>query len=280
MTIPSTSLDQSELASAMLEFVRQIPASSELDGVKDWEYLYYFDAERLLTMRRALLDAGFTPEMKFRVLDFGYLHGLVPEFLHRFFPRSEFTVFDRPDSPNFTNPEYLALIKSRPYVQLEPCHLETIAGKSGNYDLIILGEIIEHLNPTVVAKALLDLRQLILPPPGKGILLVTTPNRGSIREGVLTLLGHATQQPPILDKTMGYPHIHLWTQAELKQTMEHFGWQNEKAYYNHGKAAAIFAGSNKAWGSLKGQILTKCFHFAAQLRPQWRDYMVSTWKLK
>lgn len=278
MTARSTASGKKEIASAMLEFVQQIPASAGFDAAKKFSHFYYFDAERVLTMRQALLDVGFTPDTKFKALDFGYGLGNIPEFLNRFFPGSEFTVFDRPDSPTFTDLEYLALIKSRPYVRVEPCRLEAVSERSGNYDVIILGEIIEHLDPTVTAKALSDLRRFC--PTNKGYLLVTTPNRGCIREAVLTLLGHAnSHNPPIYDKFMGYPHIHVWTHIELMQLMNHFGWRNEKVYYNHGFAAGIFADSNKHWGSLKGQILTKGFHVAAQLRPHWRDFMISTWKL-
>ncbi|MEO8244355.1 MAG: selenide, water dikinase SelD [bacterium] len=69
-------------------------------------------------MRKLLLDAGFQPNTEFHVLDFGYLHGLVPEFLHRFFPRSRFTILDHPDSPNFRNAEYLSVIRQRDYLKL------------------------------------------------------------------------------------------------------------------------------------------------------------------
>lgn len=264
----------------MRDFLSQIPDDACLDNLKfDWDTLYYFEAERLLSMRQALLDSGFKSDTAFRVLDFGYLHGLVPEFLHRFFPRSTFTVYDHPESPNFKQPNYLALIKSRAYVSVDPCRLETVSEKTGKFDLIILGEIIEHLDPTVTAKAFCDLRKLIVP---SGCLLITTPNRCCIRDNVLTLLGggHATHYPPIPDETMGYPHIHNWSHPELKQTLQHFGWQEEKVYYNHGKGAAIYALSNREWTTLKNQFLTKAFYWSAQFIPRWRDFMVSTWKPK
>jgi hypothetical protein len=114
-----------DLALAMQEFCRQVPASLGLgDMLGSWDFFYFFEAERLLTMRQALVDAGFKTDSEFQVLDFGYLHGLVPEFLHRFFPRSQFTIFDHPASPNFTNPGYQELIKSRSYLTLKPCRLE------------------------------------------------------------------------------------------------------------------------------------------------------------
>jgi hypothetical protein len=128
----------------------------------------------------------------------------------------------------------------------------------------------------VVARAFADLRKLIKPPAGR--LLITTPNGGSIRDTILTLLGHDTQSAPIPDGTMGYPHIHLWTHPLLARTLKHFGWDNERVYYNHGRGAEIYAQSNRHWIGWKAQLLSKTFHFAAQMRPRWREFMVSTWK--
>lgn len=259
----------------MLEFCQKIPPSAGLGETADWEFLFYFEAERLLTMRQAILEAGFGVTTPLRVLDFGYLHGLVPEFLHRFFPQARFSVLDHPDSPNFRNAEYLALIRSRSYLSVEPCRLQQIGERSGTYDLIILGEIIEHLDPTVAAQAFADLRRLIAP---EGCLLITTPNAGSIKDTMLTLIGHDTQNAPIPDATMGYPHIHLWSQPLLARTLPHFGWRGERVYYNHGKDAQEFAQSNRSWGSWKRQLLAKTFFLGALLCPRWRGFLVSTWK--
>jgi 2-polyprenyl-3-methyl-5-hydroxy-6-metoxy-1,4-benzoquinol methylase len=135
----------------MLAFVAQIPASAGLDWVKDREYLRHFEVERILTMRTALIDQRFYPPERLQVLDVGYLHGLVPEFLHRFFPGSWFTVLDRPDSPIFRNPEYQAMIRSRRYLDLLPLDVGDVDQLDEKFDVIILGEIIEHLDPTFTA---------------------------------------------------------------------------------------------------------------------------------
>ena len=127
-----------------------------------------------------------------------------------------------------------------------------------------------------MARAFADLRKLIKAPGGR--LLITTPNGGCIRYSVLGLLGHEPLSPPIPDGTMGYPHIHFWSHALLRQTLEHFGWQNDAVYYNHGRSAELYAQSNRRWIGWKFQLLTKVFHFAAQIRPRWREFMVSTWK--
>ncbi len=268
-------MTQKELASAMLDFVRQIPASANLEWVKDYNFLYHFEAERLLVMRSALLRAGFSPENNFQVLDFGYLHGLIPEFLHRFFPKAQFTVLDHPDSPNFQENDYLQLIKARKYLKLEPCDIAHLDERQGNFDLIVLGEIIEHLDPTVVARSAENLRQKI---NERGRLLITTPNGAGIKNLFYTLIGRDSEHPVIPNETMNYGHIHLWPPQQLEKTLQHYGWQNDETYFTHGFERSAFCESNHRWGSLRHQILTKCLYFAAQWRPRWRGFTVSTWK--
>jgi len=270
----STSITQKEMASTMLDFVRQIPVSADLEWVKDFKFLYYFEAERLLVMRDALLNAGFSPESSFRVLDFGYLHGLIPEFLHRFFPKAQFTVFDHPESPNFQNQDYLQLINTRSYLKLEPCDIAHLDKHEGKFDLIVLGEIIEHLDPTVVAKAVESLQKKIT---GRGRLLITTPNGAGIKNLFFTLIGRDTEHPVIPNATMNYGHIHLWPPQQLEKTFQHYGWKNDKTYFTHGFERFAFCESNRHWGSLRHQILTKTLYFAAQKFPRWRGFTVSIW---
>jgi 2-polyprenyl-3-methyl-5-hydroxy-6-metoxy-1,4-benzoquinol methylase len=264
---------QAELAEAMFHFVKAIPKSADLEWVKDRDFLFYFEAERLLTMRRALLAAGVKPEAAIQVLDFGYLHGLVPEFLHRFFPNARFTVLDHPQSPVFRTGEYQDVIHSRSYLNLQPCDISKVDGHSGTYDLIVLGEIIEHLDPTTVAKAVAALRRKIAP---SGHLLITTPNGGGIYNTLVIFLGRDTQTSPIPDQTMGYGHIHLWTPTLLRQTLAHFGWKEIGIWFTHGKEAERFRAANRHWGSFRHQVMMKLIFVAANLCPRWRGFMVST----
>jgi 2-polyprenyl-3-methyl-5-hydroxy-6-metoxy-1,4-benzoquinol methylase len=271
----SSDAEQRSLAAAMLDFSQRIPVSAGLEWVKEMDFLYYFEAERLLVMRQALQEAGFLPDSAFDVLDFGYLHGLVPEFLHRFFPRARFTVLDHPQSPNFRNQQYVELIRTRNYLMLEPLDIAAVHELAGTYDLIILGEIIEHLDPTVVAKAVAVLRQKI---SQRGRLIVTTPNGAGIKNLFLTLIGRDVQHPVVPDETMNYGHIHLWTPTLLDETMRHYGWENERTYFTHGFDRWDFHKTNRHWGSLRHQILIKSLYAAAQLRRRWRGFLVSTWK--
>ena len=220
----------------MLEFLHQIPTSAGLDWVKDDIYLRHFELERIGIMRR-MISHQFKEGGCFTVLDFGYLHGLVPEFIHRAFPKSSFTVCDRPDSPVFKNQEYLALIQSRPYLELKPLDIAEVGALGRKFDLIILGEIIEHLDPTRVASILETLRGMVAP---GGMLIVTTPNASGLYNNLMIMAGkESVLLPPIPEPDMGYGHIHLWPPQTLRQTGEVKGWKMTQVVFYHGRESEM-----------------------------------------
>jgi hypothetical protein len=201
------------------------------------------------------------------------LHGLVPEFLHRAFPNAEFTVLDRADSPVFSNPDLQKLVRRRSYVNLVPCDIEDCETLEGEFDVIVLGEIIEHLNPTVVRDVFQRLRKKISP---SGILLITTPNGAGFYNLMRTLVGKDAQHPPIADTTMGMPHIHLWTANLLSITLAHTNWIPSEFFYYHGREGEVFAEGNRHWRSLIHQLFLKTAQLVTTLRPQWRGFYVMT----
>jgi len=260
----------------MLAFTSELPSGAGLDWVKDQSFLYHFEAARLLLMRDAILEAGLSQSQPLRVLDFGYLHGLVPEFLHRFFPNAQFVVQDHPDSPNFRNPEYLALIRQKKYLTLQPQDVCDWSPPNEKFDVIVLGELVEHLDPTAVARFLKALRVCVKP---EGVLIVTTPNAAGLYNSLLTLLGReGVVAPPIPDSIMNYGHIHLWSAPVLARTAEHFGWRARQAFYFHGREGESFERSSKHWGSLSHQIMIQTVKFLATIKPKLRGFYVASFK--
>jgi 2-polyprenyl-3-methyl-5-hydroxy-6-metoxy-1,4-benzoquinol methylase len=263
--------DRALLATEMMAFVEQIPASVNLAWVKDNDFLRNFEAERFLVMRDVIETSSPSFQKQLQILDFGYLHGLIPEFLHRRFPGAQVTVYDRPDSFVFTNSEYKELISTRSYLRVEPRDIADLATASGEYDLIILGEIIEHLDPTLVARALSHLRRLIAP---HGMLLITTPNAHGLRNIASAALGRAVEHPPIPDQTMGYGHIHLWSPPVLKQVLSYCGWVTMNERYTHGLDRFYVEQCRRHWISWRHQLLTRVTHLLSELRPKWRGFMI------
>ena len=270
-------LEQNRLAKEMGEFISEMPRIPGLEWVKDPEFLLYFEAERLLAMRRVMLENGIARDAPLRVLDFGYLHGLVPEFLHRFFPNAKFLVFDHPASPVFRSPEYLQLIKKRAYVELEARDLAQLEDVTGEYDLMVLGEIIEHLDPTVFIK-LSDSGKRLLKKGGH--MLITTPNSAGLLNLIETARGRDAQHPVIPDEVMQYGHIHLWSQPLLHSgafSLGAGGWPPWRLLMvsRLGSSGRRTATGDRCHISLP--ILRITF-FLASWRPAWRGYFVSLWE--
>lgn len=265
-----------EVAAAMAAFLREIPESANLLWASDRDFLHHFEAERLLTMCTALFEAGFTTSTCAEVLDFGYLHGLVPEFIHRVFPNTRFTACDHPDSPIFRDPEYLEVIKRRDYMTLQPLDIiDADQLAPAKFRVIILGEIIEHLDPTTVAKVLAHIRKLVA---DDGVLLITTPNGAGLYNSLQMLFGSYPPPvcPPIPDETMVYGHIHLWALPALQKTLQYCGWREHRSYFNHGREAEAFENARRVWGSLKYQLFIRGTQLLANIRPSWRGFFVTT----
>lgn len=267
-------LTREELAGQMREFLGELPASANLDWARRPEFLGEFEAPRLLLMRELLMKGGIAPDAKFEALDFGYLHGLVPEFLHRFFPGANFTVYDRPGSPIFSDEQYLGIIRRREYLKLMSRDIHELAGSTGNYQVIVLGEIIEHLDPTQVAGVLRNLRKLVKP---GGLLLVTTPNGAGFYNWYMTVSGgDVVLSPPIPDPVMGHGHIHLWSERVLRETAAHCGWGLQDIRYYHGREGEKFAEMNARWLSLKSQVFLRTVKILANSFPKLRGFLVAS----
>jgi hypothetical protein len=268
-------MTQRELAIQMLDFVRPIPDSANLGWVKDERFLFHFEAARMMEMRRALWESGINPTSEFDVLDFGYLHGIVPEFLHRHFPKAKFVVCDRPGSPIFSDPDYMARIRKRIYLQVRPLDIRLIGTMTGQkFRVIILGEIIEHMNPTEVTEILIGLRGCIA---DNGVLLITTPNAAGLYNCAADLFGFdRTVSIPVPDATMGYGHIHLWSAPVLKDTLKACGWSHHHSYFYHGRDGEQFESAWRGWWGLKYQIFIKANQILSSLIPKWRGFFVMT----
>ena len=262
------------IAQQMLEFVNCIPRSANLEWVKDINFIKYFESERFITICETLSRHGLGKEKEFEVLDVGYLHGLISEFTHREFPKARFTVIDHPESPNFSNPEYLNIISARPYMQLIPCLISDAAKLKRKFDVIILGEIIEHLDPTVVTQALQTLRELIAE---DGLLIITTPNAVGLYNSYMMMTdGDGIVLPPIPDSTMGFGHIHLWSAPVLERTANWCGFKKDALFFNHGREGEKFARARREWISLKSQVFLKAVELIGNMKPSLRGFFVAS----
>jgi 2-polyprenyl-3-methyl-5-hydroxy-6-metoxy-1,4-benzoquinol methylase len=265
--------ERQTLSGEMMTFLKSSPLTEDLYGTRDEDYIFHFEAPRALLVRNMLLKAGVGPLECFKVLDFGYLHGLTQEFLHRAFPNARLVVYDLPTAPIFSNPAYMQAIKERHYLELVPGRIEELPEDKAGYWVITLGEIVEHLDPTLVATVLAKLRRII--DPGT-VLVVTTPNASGLYNCYMTMSGgDAIQVAPIPNKTHGYGHIHLWSPKLLKETAEHFGWSMLGIEYYHGREGEKFSEVRNKWVSLKAQILVRTVKLLGDRLPRLRGFFVA-----
>lgn len=264
---------QRQLADEMLTFLESTPLSPDLDWTKDRDFLFHFEAARQIIVRRLLMSAGLNSSKTARVLDVGYLHGLTQEFTHRAFPRAQITVFDLPSSPIFSDTAYLRAIEARGYLALKAKNADELTPADGAFDVFILGEVIEHMDPTKVARLLANLAKMA---SENAVLIITTPNAAGLYNCYMTFRQKdATQVPPIPNPTHGYGHIHVWNLPILARTAEHFGWSFRRAEYYHGREGEMFARINKQWSGLTAQINMRFIKILAGFKPNWRGFFVA-----
>lgn len=266
------------LASEMMDFLNQSPLSGDLVQTRDQQLLEHFEAPRLTLMCEAIAKGGYKADQAFKILDFGYLNGLSQEFVHRAFPKAQFTVFDIPSSPNFKDAVFMDAIRARWYLDVRLGDISSFE-TTETFDVVILGEIIEHLDPTIVGALFNRLKSVMKP---GALMVITTPNGAGLvncfalmRDGEMIIL-----HPPIPDELMGCLHIHLWPMIQLKPTAEHFGWQFKSVDYYHGRDGELFERSRKKWASLKHQITIKILEFITNRKPKLRGYYVAAFELK
>lgn len=270
-------LQQSLMAAEMLKFLQESSLPSDLEWTKDLDFLYYFEAERQRIVQELLSTAGVKPSGSIKILDFGFLHGLTQEFIHRALPNALITVCDLPSSPIFQDEKYLSIIKQRGYLRLLPLDLNDIQKLPEKFDVIILAEVIEHLDPTQTARALANLKQVANP---GCILIVTTPNAAGLYNCWMTLRQKdAVQVAPLPNKTFGLGHIHLWTLKLLRETAEYHGWRFRGAQFYHGREAEKFEEIKAAWVGLGAQINIRLLKFLATRNPHWRGFFVASFKI-
>jgi 2-polyprenyl-3-methyl-5-hydroxy-6-metoxy-1,4-benzoquinol methylase len=267
---------QRELAAEMLSFLESTPLSPDLEWTKDRDFLFHFEAARQMIVRRLLAAAGLSAESSARILDIGYLHGLTQEFTHRAFPRAGITVFDLPSSPIFSDAAYLRAIEARGYLTLKAKNADELTPADGTFDVFILGEVIEHMDPTQVAGLLSNLSKMAAP---GALLLITTPNATGLYNCYMTLRqGDAVQVAPIPNATHGYGHIHLWSLPILSQMAKYAGWSLVGSELYHGREGEKFEEISCAWVGLKAQIIIRALQFLADRNPNFRGFFVACYK--
>lgn len=257
----------------MQAFLKESPLPGALQGMRDFSFLYHFESERHWLIKELLCRAGIAQDQRIDVLDVGFLHGLTQEFFHRAFPNSQIDVLERPGSPIFKDEVYMRFVRSKPFLNLIPSSLQDFK-PSKLYDVIVIGEVIEHLDPSVVGTVLAALRKAAKP---DSVLIITTPNAASAYNCYMTFTGKdAVQVAPIPDAMMGFGHIHLWSYRLLVETAKHSGWNAKAVEFLHGREAEKFDEVRRPGTPWKSKLFVRMLKFVATRKASARGFFVAT----
>jgi len=134
--------------------------------------------------------------------------------------------------------------------------------------VIHLGEIIEHIDPTRVTKALQMLRGCA---KEKCCLVITTPNKRGIYNCWMTCSGKdSIEVAPLPNPVHGHGHIHLWAPDILNVTAAACGWNSPATTFYHGREGEKF--------DKPMPLKLKAALFLAERYPKMRGFFVSSFQ--
>jgi len=242
-----------------------------------------FEAVRLTEVLKQLreINADGSGQIRPRMLDFGYLKGLVPSTILAFVPL-DYWVIDHPKAGVFQDSARQIEAKNMG-VTLTPCALEIrsevdrVLEALGKFDVVLLGEIIEHLDPTTTAHLLSRIAGCLRP---RGVLIVTTPNLFAIANIARHLIGKDVQAIPLGHSEMIQGHIHLWSPSLLMDLGRELGFQKRSLFYFHGLEGTQYVLSTRHWKSLGFQVWHKALRLLSTMVSRWKGFFVVTFSKK
>ncbi|MFH1211581.1 MAG: methyltransferase domain-containing protein [Candidatus Woesearchaeota archaeon] len=146
----------------------------------------------------------------------------------------EWVVYDSPNSEYLRNKHMKDYIKKLDIqlVETDFSKAGSIFGERANeFDIVLFGEIAEHLDHSVFLKTLLEIKHKVKP---GGIVIVTTPNQISLLNRVRFLFGRTNSfyfDDGVKHMAAGiYGHITLFDLNRLTRLLKDAGFKINKAY--------------------------------------------------
>lgn len=207
--------------------------------------------EPLLAVIVPFLPSARTDGTRPRVLEVGLGSGYVTTALRWRFGRDvDVYAVDSPARALVASPRLASYLETHD-VRFEPADL--VAGPLGafggvDFDVIVLSEVVEHLPPPDVPRALSGLVERLRP---RGILVVSSPNLQSFHRRASLALGSGRifDLPIPLDYADGtYGHLRLYGRAEVEELFAHAGL--ELAHWEYVNWESLFIVSSGVKGAL------------------------------
>ena len=220
-----------EINNYLLKITQNLDKSTH-DWQSDTDFLRLFEAPRI---NRILSIIQMHKRENLECLEVGFLNGLTPKTITHFIKNAHFDVLERPECQIFTDKIAQERLKNK-RIHLIPADLNDLINHKisikKKYDVIILGEVIEHLDPSMTLNVLTYFNQNLLAKDGK--LVITTPNLMCFWFRIRLLFGRQISVPPIKDHIMGMGHINIWSNKNLTETLSHTNYTINSVHYQNG----------------------------------------------
>jgi SAM-dependent methyltransferase len=250
--------------SAIAVILRQIPRGWDSWDAESFtthgsEMLNRQEANRIASTLTMLEDCP-SPG---RILEIGTGYLSMAVVLRRRFPAAQLTGVEHPGRPYVWKPAYREVHKAE-RICLAAADLvgSGLPFRTATFDVAVLAEVLEHLPPNAVPAVLTEIARILVP---GGTLVLTTPNLAAWTNRELLLRGHSPQQSPARCIDGTYPHLRLYTRAELEDLLVGTGFRVERGSFIDQKAVGIsfprrvlrtaLAPARTVWPALRDTIL-------------------------
>ncbi|MEA3076878.1 MAG: hypothetical protein QOF60_1786 [Actinomycetota bacterium] len=155
-----------------------------------------------------------------RALDVGIGYGYTAAAIRATFPTATVIGLEHPSRTLLADPTWRGLCRT---VEAHPLGADAYAlpFKTGSFDLVVCGEILEHLAPTNVVSFLLELARTLRP---GGTVVVTTPNLLSLTNRGMMALGRSPFELPIPTAGETYGHIREYSVGDVEALLSAAGF--------------------------------------------------------
>lgn len=178
----------------------------------------------LLSLVQSMAGSDFQGEGLELGCGYGYL--LLPMAL--FNPQIRWTAVEHPGRNYFNRPEFRQVLQDR-NCQLVGCDIihQPLPFPDGKFSILTFSETLEHLPAEQLNFVLDEIGRVIRP---GGLLIVSSPNQASLENRIRLMKGNSILDLPNTMSTANgiFPHIRLYTHAEMSQLMHVRGFSRIK----------------------------------------------------
>jgi 2-polyprenyl-3-methyl-5-hydroxy-6-metoxy-1,4-benzoquinol methylase len=191
------------------------------------------------------------------VLDIGYLDGRVPLALTMLDPQLDIICTER-DEESAGNARRSAeeVVPGIPVDVLDLTHLSDLGGHEGSHDVVIVGEVLEHISVADLPSILSGIRRMLR---DEGILIVSTPNLHGLTPRIRHALGVDFLHDPVKHDKMGMGHINLLSARMLCDLARDAGFEVAAVEFHEftGALRAHRGTSARLWQGVRKATLSR-----------------------